>query len=250
MGFPSPAISEASERLVRDHQAKYAQNSRILQQVRRSPASWFQERKPSSFFSRPVVPVIASPGSVSDVDQHVAFRREMKQTLKSIWTPFIRVKLLWKISCQHLKIPHVSRRPFCATSYVQYHRLWICYVFICIVTHNNANNKKDHVAQVTVEWLHYSQLIFSPLEAAKSTAHCLSSASLETCFGCVCWHHSAVFFTPLPETDSGADPHHQGAVQVERQHSRLLRLRQREQSQRWLPSHLLLCHPVDTHWLT
>ncbi|XP_070815768.1 protein SSUH2 homolog [Chaetodon trifascialis] len=32
LGFPNPAISEASERLVRDHQSKYAQNSRILQQ--------------------------------------------------------------------------------------------------------------------------------------------------------------------------------------------------------------------------
>ncbi|CAL8336783.1 unnamed protein product [Merluccius merluccius] len=32
LGFPDPAISQASERLVRDHQAKYAQTSRILQQ--------------------------------------------------------------------------------------------------------------------------------------------------------------------------------------------------------------------------
>ncbi|XP_034724178.1 protein SSUH2 homolog [Etheostoma cragini] len=32
LGFPVPAISEASERLVRDHQSKYAQTSRILQQ--------------------------------------------------------------------------------------------------------------------------------------------------------------------------------------------------------------------------
>lgn len=32
LGFPNQAISEASERLVRDHQAKYAQTSRILQQ--------------------------------------------------------------------------------------------------------------------------------------------------------------------------------------------------------------------------
>ncbi|XP_037633009.1 protein SSUH2 homolog [Sebastes umbrosus] len=32
LGFPNPAISEASERLVRDHQSKYAQTSRILQQ--------------------------------------------------------------------------------------------------------------------------------------------------------------------------------------------------------------------------
>ncbi|TNN45122.1 Protein SSUH2 [Liparis tanakae] len=31
-GFPNPDISEASERLIRDHQSKYAQNSRILQQ--------------------------------------------------------------------------------------------------------------------------------------------------------------------------------------------------------------------------
>lgn len=31
-GFPNPAISEASERMVRDHQAKYGQASRILQQ--------------------------------------------------------------------------------------------------------------------------------------------------------------------------------------------------------------------------
>lgn len=33
LGFPNPAISEASERLVQEHQRKYAQNSRILQQV-------------------------------------------------------------------------------------------------------------------------------------------------------------------------------------------------------------------------
>uniref|UniRef100_A0A8C6UCN1 Uncharacterized protein n=1 Tax=Neogobius melanostomus TaxID=47308 RepID=A0A8C6UCN1_9GOBI len=33
VGFPNPAISEASERMVRDHQSKYAQNSKILQQV-------------------------------------------------------------------------------------------------------------------------------------------------------------------------------------------------------------------------
>lgn len=32
LGFPLPAISEASERLVREHQSKYAQTSRILQQ--------------------------------------------------------------------------------------------------------------------------------------------------------------------------------------------------------------------------
>ncbi|XP_063766473.1 uncharacterized protein LOC134882599 isoform X2 [Eleginops maclovinus] len=32
LGFPNPAISEASERMIRDHQSKYAQNSRILQQ--------------------------------------------------------------------------------------------------------------------------------------------------------------------------------------------------------------------------
>lgn len=32
LGFPNPAISEASERLVREHQSKYAQSSRILQQ--------------------------------------------------------------------------------------------------------------------------------------------------------------------------------------------------------------------------
>ncbi|CAB1415455.1 unnamed protein product, partial [Pleuronectes platessa] len=32
LGFPNPAISEASERLIKDHQSKYAQNSRILQQ--------------------------------------------------------------------------------------------------------------------------------------------------------------------------------------------------------------------------
>lgn len=32
VGFPNPAISEASERMVRDHQSKYVQNSRILQQ--------------------------------------------------------------------------------------------------------------------------------------------------------------------------------------------------------------------------
>lgn len=32
VGFPNPVIAEASERLVRDHQSKYAQTSRILQQ--------------------------------------------------------------------------------------------------------------------------------------------------------------------------------------------------------------------------
>lgn len=68
------------------------------------------------------------------------------------------------------------------------------------------------------------------------------------------WRHVYVTplspLLPLPETDSGADPHHQGAVQVEGRHSRLLRLRQREQSQRRLPGHLLLRHPVDAHWLT
>ena len=32
-GFPDPAISQASERIVREHQAKYSQDSRILQQV-------------------------------------------------------------------------------------------------------------------------------------------------------------------------------------------------------------------------
>ncbi|XP_035008803.2 protein SSUH2 homolog [Hippoglossus stenolepis] len=32
LGFPNPAISEASDRLLKDHQAKYAQTSRILQQ--------------------------------------------------------------------------------------------------------------------------------------------------------------------------------------------------------------------------
>ncbi|XP_059186335.1 protein SSUH2 homolog [Centropristis striata] len=32
LGFPNPAISEASERLIREHQSKYAQTSRILQQ--------------------------------------------------------------------------------------------------------------------------------------------------------------------------------------------------------------------------
>ncbi|XP_034020466.1 protein SSUH2 homolog [Thalassophryne amazonica] len=32
VGFPNPAISEASSRLVREHQSKYAQSSRILQQ--------------------------------------------------------------------------------------------------------------------------------------------------------------------------------------------------------------------------
>uniref|UniRef100_A0A3B3D850 Uncharacterized protein n=1 Tax=Oryzias melastigma TaxID=30732 RepID=A0A3B3D850_ORYME len=32
LGFPNPAISDASERLTREHQSKYAQNSRILQQ--------------------------------------------------------------------------------------------------------------------------------------------------------------------------------------------------------------------------
>ncbi|XP_062326909.1 protein SSUH2 homolog isoform X1 [Osmerus eperlanus] len=31
-GFPDPAISQASERIVREHQAKYSQDSRILQQ--------------------------------------------------------------------------------------------------------------------------------------------------------------------------------------------------------------------------
>ncbi|XP_040889667.1 protein SSUH2 homolog [Toxotes jaculatrix] len=32
LGFPNPAISEASERLIKDHQSKYSQTSRILQQ--------------------------------------------------------------------------------------------------------------------------------------------------------------------------------------------------------------------------
>ncbi|KAK7880017.1 hypothetical protein WMY93_033317 [Mugilogobius chulae] len=32
VGFPNPSISEASERMIRDHQSKYAQNARILQQ--------------------------------------------------------------------------------------------------------------------------------------------------------------------------------------------------------------------------
>ncbi|XP_026163115.1 protein SSUH2 homolog [Mastacembelus armatus] len=32
LGFPNPAISEASERLIKEHQSKYAQTSRILQQ--------------------------------------------------------------------------------------------------------------------------------------------------------------------------------------------------------------------------
>ncbi|XP_029990046.1 protein SSUH2 homolog [Sphaeramia orbicularis] len=32
VGFPNPVIAEASERLIRDHQSKYAQTSRILQQ--------------------------------------------------------------------------------------------------------------------------------------------------------------------------------------------------------------------------
>ncbi|XP_056129347.1 uncharacterized protein LOC130106989 [Lampris incognitus] len=32
VGFPDPSISQASERLVREHQTKYAQNSRVLQQ--------------------------------------------------------------------------------------------------------------------------------------------------------------------------------------------------------------------------
>ncbi|XP_061582960.1 protein SSUH2 homolog [Cololabis saira] len=32
LGFPNPAISEASDRMVRDHQSKYAQTSRVLQQ--------------------------------------------------------------------------------------------------------------------------------------------------------------------------------------------------------------------------
>uniref|UniRef100_A0A3Q0S5C4 Ssu-2 homolog n=1 Tax=Amphilophus citrinellus TaxID=61819 RepID=A0A3Q0S5C4_AMPCI len=32
LGFPNPAVSQASERLVREHQTNYAQNSRILQQ--------------------------------------------------------------------------------------------------------------------------------------------------------------------------------------------------------------------------
>ncbi|XP_047439272.1 protein SSUH2 homolog [Mugil cephalus] len=32
LGFPNPAISEASERLIREHQSKYGQTSRILQQ--------------------------------------------------------------------------------------------------------------------------------------------------------------------------------------------------------------------------
>ncbi|MEQ2252855.1 hypothetical protein ILYODFUR_026135 [Ilyodon furcidens] len=31
-GFPSPAIAEASDRLIKEHQSKYAQTSRILQQ--------------------------------------------------------------------------------------------------------------------------------------------------------------------------------------------------------------------------
>ncbi|XP_036958203.1 protein SSUH2 homolog [Acanthopagrus latus] len=35
LGFPNPAICQASERLVREHQSKYAQNSRILQQRQR-----------------------------------------------------------------------------------------------------------------------------------------------------------------------------------------------------------------------
>uniref|UniRef100_A0A3B3ZYB8 Ssu-2 homolog, tandem duplicate 1 n=1 Tax=Periophthalmus magnuspinnatus TaxID=409849 RepID=A0A3B3ZYB8_9GOBI len=32
VGFPNPSISEASDRMIRDHQTKYAQSSRILQQ--------------------------------------------------------------------------------------------------------------------------------------------------------------------------------------------------------------------------
>ncbi|XP_029946818.1 protein SSUH2 homolog isoform X2 [Salarias fasciatus] len=32
MGFPNPAISEASQRLIQEHQAKYPQSSRVLQQ--------------------------------------------------------------------------------------------------------------------------------------------------------------------------------------------------------------------------
>ncbi|XP_023271924.1 protein SSUH2 homolog [Seriola lalandi dorsalis] len=32
LGFPNPAIAEASERMIRDHQSKYSQTSRILQQ--------------------------------------------------------------------------------------------------------------------------------------------------------------------------------------------------------------------------
>lgn len=32
LGFPNPAVSQASERLVKEHQTSYAQNSRILQQ--------------------------------------------------------------------------------------------------------------------------------------------------------------------------------------------------------------------------
>ncbi|XP_075952498.1 protein SSUH2 homolog [Anarhichas minor] len=32
LGFPNPAISEASQRMIKDHQTKYGQTSRILQQ--------------------------------------------------------------------------------------------------------------------------------------------------------------------------------------------------------------------------
>lgn len=55
---------------------------------------------------------------------------------------------------------------------------------------------KDKVAQITGEGLTYSQLIFSPLEAAKSTPHCLSIARVETCSSAVCSHHPAVFLNP------------------------------------------------------
>ncbi|KAM9408431.1 protein SSUH2 homolog isoform 4-T4 [Pholidichthys leucotaenia] len=50
----------------------------------------------------------------------------------------------------------------------------------------------------------------------------------------------------LQQAESGADPHHQGELQVERRHSRVLCLRQREPSQcRQLPGNLLLRRSVD-----
>lgn len=38
MGFPDPAVVQAAQRLVSDHQGKFSQTSRILQQV----IIWYQ----------------------------------------------------------------------------------------------------------------------------------------------------------------------------------------------------------------
>lgn len=91
IGFPDPAVVGAAQRLVSEHQAKYSQTSRILQQVRGRQRFWSEQRL--LCFSNTLCSLSLSL-SLFSVPVPVLCLCPQRQTIELI--PVTKVTYLWK----------------------------------------------------------------------------------------------------------------------------------------------------------